>query len=228
MKTLFKSFLDKARHQFRRASVWHDTEQLRLIAASVMLLVVLVMESCSTPTLPQVARRRAARTERNKNDVTTPYQITDWDVLNFADEINRKLENRSHSHEGIRYGSAGAQTTLGALAGAAESLGWAVSTASMLGAGATYIFALGQVFNAKGHAQAYEQAFTDIQNAEADFYKAAANQGGVIPNQEKLTKPGAELYARVSKTLKVLDDVIAGTIPDLQDLAKAKGAETKK
>ena len=70
---------------------------------------------------------------------------------NFTDEVNRKLENRSHTHEGVRYGSSGTQTTLGALAGAAESFGWAVSSASLLGAGATYIFSLGQIFDAKGH-----------------------------------------------------------------------------
>jgi hypothetical protein len=221
---------------------------LQILAAVGLSMV----SSCSTPTLVEVARRgQAANSGRDvKDDVTAPYHITDRDVLNFTDEVRRKLANRSNVHMGIRYGSATAQATLGALAGAAETAGWTASAASGLGMGATYIFGLGQIFNSKGHAQAYEQAFTAIQSAESSYYfhrvglafkesppksgkyvvddsrvntPTAVASSGDIPPSDRLTPDGQRLYYRVVKTMKVLEDVLADKIPDLQDLKDAKG-----
>jgi hypothetical protein len=185
-----------------------------------------------------------------KDDVTVPYHITDRDVLNFTDEVKRKLANRSNVHMGLRYGSATTQATLGALAGAAETAGWSASVASGLGMGATYVFGLGQIFDSKTHAQAYEQAFTAIQSAESKYYfyrvglkfrESSPNSGKFvvdyhhadtpearasardIPPTDRLTPDGQSLYYRVIKILKVLEDVLANKIPDLQDLKDAKG-----
>jgi len=213
-------------------------------------VAILFLASCSTPTLVEVARRgRVAQSGRDvKDDVTVPYHITDRDVLNFTDEVKRKLANRSNFHMGVRYGSATTQATLGALAGAAETAGWAASVASGFGMGATYVFGLGQIFDSKAHAQAYEQAFTGIQSAESKYYfyqvgmkfkesppnsgkyvvdysnvaEATANASN-IPRSDLLTPDGQTLYYRVIKILKVLEDVLANKIPDLQDLKDAKG-----
>jgi hypothetical protein len=223
------------------------------LALQILATVGLSMvSSCSTPTLVEVARRgQAANSGRDvKDDVTAPYHITDRDVLNFTDEVKRKLANRSNVHMGIRYGSATAQATLGALAGAAETAGWTASAASGLGMGATYIFGLGQIFDSKAHAQAYEQAFTAIQSAEATYYfyrlglrfKESPEKSGKfvvddsrintpeakanardIPPSDCLTPDGQRLYYRVVKTLKVLNDVLADKIPNLQDLKDAQG-----
>ncbi|MFZ1218129.1 MAG: hypothetical protein WAO00_02495, partial [Chthoniobacterales bacterium] len=124
----------------------------------IILSAALFLSACSTPTLVQVARRRQATEKertmsRNvKDDVRVQYTITDLDVLNFTDEVKRKLANRSSFHMGVQYGAAGTQATLGALAGAAKVFGWGVSTASGLGLGATYVFGLGQIFSPKAHA----------------------------------------------------------------------------
>jgi hypothetical protein len=219
---------------------------LRLLIV-INLTVALFLSSCSTPTHVQVARRRQATPEdrqasRNvKDDVRVKYTVTDWDVLNFTDEVKRKLTNRSSFHMGVRYGSAGTQATLGALAGAANIIGWGVTTASGLGLGATYIFGLGQIFDSKGHAQAYEQAFTAIQGAEATYYFHQLGMGFTkadgryvvdpkaggprndIPSSTYLTPDGESLYYRVSKVLKVLHDTLSAKIPDLQDLKDANG-----
>ena len=185
-----------------------------------------------------------------KDDVTVNYHVTDRDVLNFTDEVKRKLINRSRFHMGVRYGSSSTQATLGALAGAAETIGWSASVASGLGMGATYVFGMGQIFDSKAHAQAYEQAFTAIESAESSYYfyrvglpfkEAPQNPGRFvvdysgatnaetlansrdIPPSDRLTVDGQRLYYRVVKTLKVLSDVLANKIPDLQDLKDAKG-----
>jgi len=204
------------------------------------------------PTLVEIARRRQVndRSEHNnalkngrnvKDDVNVAYHLTDLDVLNFTDEVKRKIANRSHFASGVRFGSAGTQATLGALAGAANTFNWGVGTASGLGAGATYIFGMGEIFDAKGHAQAFEQAFTAIQAAEANYYFRQLGMGFNkvngqsqldltkaqarcdIPSNTYLTPDGETLYYRVSKILKVLEDTLASKIPDLQDLKEANG-----
>jgi len=167
------------------------------------------------------------------------------DVLNLTDEVKRKLANRSDVQMSIRYVSTTAQATLGALAGAAATAGWSASVASGLEMGATYIFGLGQIFDSKAHAQAYEQAFSAIQNAESNCYfhrvalpfkdskKSVIDSSGVdpacakpdarnIPPSDCLTPDGQTLYYPVIKTLQVPGDVLANKIPDLQDLKDAK------
>jgi len=143
---------------------------------------------------------------------------------------------------GYAYGTSATSATLGALAGAAKAIGWGVSTASGLGLGATYVFGIGRIFDPKGNAQAYEQAFTTIQAAEAAYYFHRLGMGfdaktgrvtwrdsaarGDIPSQDLLTPDGETLYYRVSKILKVLNDTLASKIPDLQDLKAAQGETT--
>jgi len=109
---------------------------------------------------------------------------------------------------------------------------------------------LGQIFDSKAHAQAYEQAFTAIQSAEATYYfyrlglrfKESPEKSGKfvvddsrintpeakanardIPPSDCLTPDGQRLYYRVVKTLKVLNDVLADKIPNLQNLKDAQG-----
>ena len=133
------------------------------------------------------------------------HHITDRDFLNFTDEVKRKLANRSNVHRGIRYGSATTQATLGALAGAAETAGWSAKVASGLGMGATYIFGLGQIFDSKAHTQAYEQAFTAIQSAEATYYfyrlglrfkESPEKSGQFVVDDSRINTPEAKANAR--------------------------------
>lgn len=211
----------------------------------VSSVAALLLSACSTPTLVEIARRRQATDHDRsagydvKDDVRIKYVVTDWDVLNFTDEVKRKLANRSSFHMGFSYGSDGAAATLGALAGAAKTLGWGVATASGFGLGATYIFGMSQIFQSKGQAQAYEQSFTQIQAAEATYYfhqlgmsfnrttgkvdQGDKNGRSDIPSQTNLTPDGETLYYRASKILKVLNDTLASRIPDLQDLKEAHG-----
>jgi hypothetical protein len=218
---------------------------------SIISAIAFSFSGCSTPTLVEIARSRQVYTDESngaykgnrnaKDDVRVKYSLTDWDVLNFTDEVKRRLLSHSNFHMGVRYGSAGTQATLGALAGAAKTLGWGASASSGYGMGATYIFGLGQIFDSKGHAQAYEQAFTAIQAAEATYYfhqlgmgfnsvggsktvdLSLAQSRSDIPSDTQLTTDGETLYYRVSKILKVLEDTLASKIPDLQDLKDANG-----
>lgn len=222
--------------------------------ASCLLATALFLSACSTPTLVEVSRRRvaprgSAQGDSVKDDVTVPYQITDWDVLNYTDEVERKLANRAHIHAALRYSSATGQVTLTSLAAAASTAGWGVSTASGLGLGAGFLYSLSQIFDAKGQSQAYEAAYTAIEKAETGYFfhqlgytltrgadgrfrvvrdtsrepGTYSADGANIPARDRLTIDGETLYYRVIKTLKVLDDALAQRIPNLQDLQDAVG-----
>ena len=204
------------------------------------LTVATLLSGCvSTTTLVQVARTRQLG---DKNAIKGDYKITDRDVLDFSDLTKRKLSHRFDRDRAIRLGASSSQLTLAGMAGAAETLGLGVSAASGFGLAATYIFGLGQIFDTKGSAQAYEHAFTEIQRAEAVFYfhqlrmsfpKDAEGKGRLdftnyqpnanIPSDKVLTIDGETLFYRISKIMKVLNDVLANKIPDLQDLKDAEG-----
>jgi len=219
-----------------------------LRAVLVGVILVGLIPGCSVPTLVEVARRRQG-SEANgssgqsvKDDVRVKYYVTDLDVLNFTDEVKRKLMNRANLHVGFAYGTSAAGLTLGSLSGAAKAIGWGVSTASGLGLGAAYMFAMGKLFDPGGKAQAYEQSFTAIQAAEANYYFRQLGMGfdpktgrlilgdeagrADIPSGEVLTPDGEILYYRVTKILKVLNDTLSSKIPDVQDLQDAQGQIT--
>ena len=219
--------------------------RLPLFGREFMLAMAgcLLLSACANnlPTLVEVARERQnPPTEKNKPDAQ--YAITDRDVLDYTNRIKLNLSRHFRLASGARYGSSAGQTTLAALAGAASVAGWGVATASGLGQGSAFIGGLGEVFDAKGDAQAYETAFVDIQRAEANFYffqvggKFVPDGSGKvhavfpptprtnhIPSLDGLSGDGETLYYRVISVLKVLDDALAKKIPDLQTLKDAKG-----
>lgn len=216
------------------------------ISTGYLLACAMALCSCvSYPTLVETARESNGQP---RDSLTVDYKITDKVVLNYTDSVKRLLASKCDRASLARYGSAATQTTLSTLAGAASTAGWATSTASGLGLGATYIFGLGNIIDAKGHSQAYEQALTAVQAAEANFYfyqlhmgfkpvngKMAVDTSDVphvdeneIPSDSKLTPDGETLYYRVTKIVKVLDDVLSGKIPNLEDLKDASGENSGK
>jgi hypothetical protein len=233
------------------------TLSVRSLVATLLFPSILLLFSCSTPSLVEIARRRQATADGEqrsnaRDDVRVRYDITDWDVLNYTDEVKRKLANRANIHAGLRYGSATGQVTLAALAGAALTAGWGVATASGLGLGASYLFGLSHVFNSRSQSQAYETAFTAIEKAESNYYlhqlgysvsrnsegqyqlsravnrdpQTYSRDGTDIPQKDRLTIDGETLYYRVTKTLKVLDDALEQKIPSLEDLRDSMSDST--
>src|SRR5262249_3212028 len=104
---------------------------MRFRAAVCLICCILLFSSCSTSSLVEIARRRQATgSNESRNgtyDVRVPYEITDWDVLNYTDEVKRKLANRANIHASLRFGSATGQVTLAGLAAATQTAGWGVS-----------------------------------------------------------------------------------------------------
>lgn len=216
----------------------------RLFIHVLPATAVLLASCASYPTIEQLSRARLYGWSHS-TDVTLAYRITDLDALNYADEIKRQLAKKFDSASVSTYGTSASAVTLSTLAGAASTAGWGAGTASGLGMAAGYVFNLGHIADTRSRAGAYEQAFTAIQAAEANFYfhqlgmsfkpgkgKATVvlppnpNHKNHIPYSDRLTPDGETLYYRVGKTLKVLDDVLAAKIPNLDDLKEAHGEAT--
>ncbi len=80
---------------------------VRSLVATLLFPSILLLFSCSTPSLVEIARRRQATADGEqrgnaRDDVRVRYDITDWDVLNYTDEVKRKLANRANIHAGLR------------------------------------------------------------------------------------------------------------------------------
>ena len=207
------------------------------------LIATLLLSCCATPTLEDIARQRVRATDKsqaNLADAAVEAYVTDADVINYTNVMIKSVESRGHIHEGAGYGVSTTQTTLGALAGAAQTIGWGAATASGLGMGATYVFSIGQLFDPKDHAVAYEQAYTALVAAKNNYYfrrlgggfdsngKAVFPDGASltgVPSAEEYTPDGQTLSYRVGKIMKVLNDTLASKIPDLTDLKEANGEQ---
>ena len=215
---------------------------LRLIISLICTGLVLAGCAANTINLQTIARKRASLKMCCKENVCVEYHITDLDVLDYTDQVKASLARKGNIDSGVQYGATSTQVTLGALAGASTAFGWAASTASTLGIAGTYVFGLGQVFNAKDRSQAYETALSDIQKSESTYfffrtgnhfeavngkvvpkYVLKDDQGGDVPPHDRLTKDGQTLYYRVTKAIAVLEAALANKIPNLQDLKDAKG-----
>jgi hypothetical protein len=224
-------------------------DSLRLVELTVACCVMLT--GCvSLPTLVQITRERTYAMQNklpgkggweHRNDLAVIYSVTDMDVLNWTDRVKVIIGKRCDNAAIVRYSSSTTQDALTALAGAASTAGWATSTASGFGLGATFISTVGGSVDAKGDSAAYEQAFSDIQNAENLYYFyrlgmsfdssgkvtraswALTSGTNEVPSPHELTAQGEALQHRVVAIVKVLNDALEKKIPDLQDLKDAKG-----
>ena len=222
---------------------------LRLIELTVVCCLLLT--GCvSLPTLVQMTRARewnkdadVSNSERwsHRNDISIPYSVTDLDVLNWTDRIKTIIASRCDHAAIAQYSASTTQDALTALAGAASTAGWATSTASGFGLGATFISTLGKSVDSKDDSAAYEQAFSDIQTAENLYYfyrlgmsfdangkvtapsYAMTSGTNKIPSPDVLSAQGETLQHRVVAIVKVLNDALEKKIPDLQDLKDANG-----
>jgi hypothetical protein len=66
---------------------------VRSLVATLLFPSILLLFSCSTPSLVEIARRRQATADGEqrgnaRDDVRVRYDITDWDVLNYTDEVS--------------------------------------------------------------------------------------------------------------------------------------------
>jgi hypothetical protein len=191
------------------------------------------------PSVVQIARMRVGG---GPEDPFVNYRVTDRDVLDYTDNIKSLLSSKLTKHSTVRYGSSSLQVLLSSLISLVPAFGWSASAAGIMGGGSSFIHGMGENIDSKGRAQAYETALASVQKAESTFYfyqtgmafktdatgKKTVDYSNAVPNSnipasDVLTEDGQTLYYRVTKTLQVLENVLANKIPNLQDLKDAQG-----
>ena len=112
--------------------------------------------------------------------------------------------------------SATAQVGLAAFGGIGAAYNWSKTTLTVLGLGSAAIPQLQGIFDAKGRAEAYNQAAEKIQDGVLEYY--AHNPR---PSSEDFTPNGLTLVNRVASAINLVNDTINGHLPSQASMQKA-------
>ena len=105
------------------------------------------------PTLEAMARMRSANSLTD--NPLTVYQVTDLDVLNYAEQVKNILRAKFTSARFARYASATTQVLLGGAAGIAAAFSAGAGVVAGLAFSSAAMPQLGGIFNAKARAETY-------------------------------------------------------------------------
>jgi hypothetical protein len=167
------------------------------------------------PTVEAMARMRSANSFTD--NPLTPYQVTDLDVLNYAEQVKTILRAKFTSARFARYASGTAQVLLGGAAGVAAAFSAGTAVVAGLAFGSAAMPQLGGIFNAKARAETYQEGVQMIEQSEVDFLAAQHGQA----SSTELTSDGAVFYRQVTATVHVVEKAIAGQLPTLKEMQDA-------
>ena len=173
------------------------------------------------PTLEAMARMRSANSLTD--NPLTVYQVTDLDVLNYAEQVKNILRAKFTSARFARYASATTQVLLGGAAGIAAAFSAGAGVVAGLAFSSAAMPQLGGIFNAKARAETYQEGVQLIEQNEVDFL--AARHGQV--SSTELTSAGAVLYRQVTATVHVVEKAIAGQLPTLKEMQDAAARQAQ-
>jgi hypothetical protein len=142
--------------------------------------------------------------------------LSDVLALNYASSVASILRCKFNGARIAREISSTAQVALAAFAGAGAAFHYSASTVTALGLGSAGIPELQKIFDAKGRAQAYQDAVRLIEEAEIEYL--ALNQR---PSPTVLTQNGVTLFQRVTASIHVVEKTLAGNLPSVEDMQKA-------
>ena len=170
------------------------------------------------PSVVQIARMRTQNVYKDaptRDDPNEPFQVTDADVLTYADHVKGILRAKFTNARVARYVSSTTQVALIAAAGIAGVTNAGATTIAALALGTTIPPQLADIFHAKERADAYKGAAANIEIAEASYYTSAAadTRAQPVPSASKLTEEGAKLFKEVTVQIEAAEAVVAGQLP---------------
>ena len=161
-------------------------------------------------------------------NVMTAPAVSDGLAINYANSIEIIMRCQATRNRIAREVSATAQVGLAAFGGLGAALHWSTTTLTILGLGSASIPELQKIFDAKGRAEAYNQAAEMIQDGVLEYY--AHNPS---PSPTDFTPNGLTLVKKVASAINLVNDTITGHLPSQEDMQKAieqmtpKGTETQ-
>jgi hypothetical protein len=142
--------------------------------------------------------------------------LSDVLALNYASSVASILRCKFYGARIAREISSTAQVALAAFAGAGAAFNYSASTVTALGLGSAGIPELQKIFDAKGRAQAYQDAVRLIEEAEIEYLSLNQKPSSVV-----LTQNGVTLFQRVTSSIHVVEKTLAGNLPSVDDMQKA-------
>jgi hypothetical protein len=179
------------------------------------------------PTLVQIARMR--QSSDHFDHPYESYNITDLDVVNYADHIKCIFQSKFTGARFAGYGFASAQSALAALSGIASLAATGPAAPPALAFVSAFTPDIAKLFNARGRSDAYQNAVANIQKAEISYLKARIEKVGGAANAEnvisstQITVDAVDLYGTVTGNISVVEKVMSGQLPTLGDMKQAAG-----
>ena len=179
------------------------------------ILLMFVLGACTAPhSFIRMGHPEAAANGRV--DPLAKPQLSDTLALNYADAAATLLRAKYQGARIARQTSDITQLGLAAATGASAAFGYPARTIAWLGVGSVVVPELQRIIDAKGRAQAYQDAVRLIEEAELEFL--SFNQD---PSEEYLTQNGVTLLQRVTATIHLVEKTLTGQLPSIEDLNKA-------
>jgi hypothetical protein len=182
----------------------------------VMFTLCFVVTGCATTDKYSFVRMGQTPTAGQVSDFTQVPNLSDALALNYASSVATILRCKFNGARIAREVSSTAQVALAALGGAGAAFNYGASTVTGLALGSAGIPQLQQIFDAKGRAQAYQDAVRLIEEAEIEYL--AHNPR---PSDMGLTPNGVTLFQRVTASIHVVEKTLAGNLPTVQDMRQA-------
>jgi hypothetical protein len=150
------------------------------------------------------------------SDPLVPPAVSDGLAINYANSIEIIMRCNATRSRITREVSATAQVGLAAFGGLGAAYNWSKTTLTVLGLGSAAIPQLQGIFDAKGRAEAYNQAAEMIQDGVLEYY--AHNPE---PSPSEFTPNGLTLVKKVATAINLVNDTITGHLPSQKDMQNA-------
>ena len=149
--------------------------------------------------------------------------VSDGLAINYANSVEIIMRCKATQNRITREVSSTAQIGLAAFGGVGAALNWSKTTLTILGLGSAAMPELQKIFDAKGRAEAYNQAAEMIQDGVLEYY--AHNSA---PSPAEFTPNGLTLVKKVGSAINLVNDTINGHLPSQADMKRATEQMTPK
>ncbi len=191
----------------------------------VVVSLSLGLEGCATDTTTFLnygnPRSNAALPPREQ--LMAAPMVSDGLAINYANSVEIIMRCKATHNRIAREISATAQVGLAAFGGVGAAFHYSATTLAVLGLGSAAIPELQKIFDAKGRAEAYNQAAEMIHDGVLEYYSHNSE-----PSSTQFTPNGVTLVKKVSTAINLVNDTIAGHLPSQQDMQKAVEQMTPK
>ncbi len=142
--------------------------------------------------------------------------VSDGLAINYANSMEIIMRANATRSRITREVSSTAQVALAAFGGVGAAFNYSATTLAALGMSSAGIPELQKLFNAKGRAEAYNQAAEMIKDGVWEYYSLNPS-----PSSTDFTPNGLTLVKRVSSAISLVDTALVGQLPSRKQMLQA-------